>query len=84
TGYPQGLKGTEIPIGGRIMALVDVYDAVKTRRRYASPRSHDETVSLIVAKRGTHFDPAVVDAFVQVSSVLRGLSEATTTSCANA
>ena len=84
TGYPQGLKGTEIPIGGRIMALVDVYDAVKTRRRYASPRSHDETVSLIVAKRGTHFDPAVVDAFVQVSSVLRGLSEATTTSCAKA
>jgi CHASE2 domain-containing sensor protein len=76
TGYPQGLKGTDIPIAGRIMALVDVYDAVHTRRLYSSPRSHDETVSLIVAARGTHFDPAVVDAFVQVSSVLRDLSEA--------
>ena len=76
TGYPQGLKGTDIPIAGRIMALVDVYDAVHTRRVYASPRSHEETVSLIVAARGTHFDPAVVDAFLQVSSVLRDLSEA--------
>src|SRR5882672_350199 len=76
TGYPQGLKGPEIPIAGRIVALVDVYDAIHARRRYSSPKSHDETVSLIVEARGTHFDPAVVDAFVQVSSVLRGLSEA--------
>jgi len=75
TGYPQGLQGTNIPIAGRIMALVDVYDALHTRRRYGSARSHDETVSLIVAGRGTHFDPAVVDAFVAVSSVLRALSE---------
>ena len=75
TGYPQGLKGTQIPIAGRIMALVDVYDALHTKRRYASPRSHDESVTIIVAGRGTHFDPAVVDAFVVVSSVLRALSE---------
>ncbi|HYS25581.1 MAG TPA: CHASE2 domain-containing protein [Vicinamibacterales bacterium] len=75
-GYPQGLKGTDIPIAGRIMALVDVYDAVLTRRRYASPRSHDETVALIVSRRGTQFDPAVVEAFVAVSSTLRALSEA--------
>lgn len=76
TGYPQGLKGTAIPIAGRIMALVDVYDAVHTRRRYASPRSHDETVALIVSRRGTQFDPAIVDAFVAVSSALRTLSDA--------
>jgi len=76
TGYPQGLKGTAIPIAGRIMALVDVYDALHTKRRYAVARSHDEAVSLIVASRGTHFDPAVVDAFVEVSAVLRTLSEA--------
>jgi response regulator RpfG family c-di-GMP phosphodiesterase len=75
TGYPQGLKGTNIPIAGRIMALVDVYDALHTRRRYAAARSHDESVSLIVAGRGSHFDPAVIDAFVAVSSVLRALSE---------
>ena len=76
-GYPQGLKGTGIPIAGRIMALVDVYDAVHTRRRYASPKSHDETVALIVSRRGTQFDPDIVDAFVAVASVLRTLSEGT-------
>jgi adenylate cyclase len=75
TGYPQGLKGTEIPVAGRIVALVDVYDAVHMRRRYSSPKSHEDTVSLIVSMRGTHFDPAVVDAFVEVSPVLRRLSE---------
>ncbi|HEY3158097.1 MAG TPA: CHASE2 domain-containing protein [Vicinamibacterales bacterium] len=75
TGYPQGLKGADIPIAGRIMALVDVYDAVHMRRRYSSPKSHDDTVSLIVSRRGTQFDPAVVDAFVAVSPALRALAE---------
>ncbi len=74
TGYPQGLRGTEIPIAGRLMALVDVYDAVLNRRLYQQPMSHDDTVAVIVKGSGTHFDPAVVDAFVKVSDVLRGLS----------
>jgi len=75
-GYPQGLKGADIPIAGRIMALVDVYDAVHMRRRYSSPKSHDDTVALIVSRRGTQFDPTVVDAFVAVSPALRVLAEA--------
>jgi CHASE2 domain-containing sensor protein len=74
SGYPQGLRGTEIPIAGRLMAIVDVYDAVLNRRLYQQPMSHDDTVAVIVKGRGTHFDPAVVDAFVKVSDVLRGLS----------
>jgi adenylate cyclase len=69
-GYPQGLRGREIPIAGRLMAVVDVYDAVISRRLYAPQMSHDEAVSFIVAGRGTHFDPAVVDAFLEVSPAL--------------
>lgn len=42
TGYPQGLRGTSIPIGGRLMALVDVYDAVTSCRVYREPMTHDE------------------------------------------
>ena len=75
TGYPEGLRGTEIPIPGRLMALVDVYDAAHTRRPYQQPLTHDEVTAFIVRGRGTHFDPAVVDAFVKVSPVLRSLSE---------
>jgi putative two-component system response regulator len=75
SGYPQGLRGTQIPIAGRIMALVDVYDAVMTRRLYQQPRSHEDAVALIVAGSGSHFDPAVVEAFKRVSGVLRTLSE---------
>jgi adenylate cyclase len=74
TGYPDGLRGTEIPIAGRLMALVDVYDAILTRRLYRTPMSHEEAVAFIVKGRGTHFDPDVIDAFVKVSDVLRGLS----------
>jgi adenylate cyclase len=75
TGYPQGLRGKAIPIAGRLIALVDVYDAVHSRRVYHEPVQHDEVVALIVRGRGTHFDPAVVDAFVNVSPVLQQLSE---------
>jgi adenylate cyclase len=80
-GYPEGLHGRDIPIPGRVMALVDVYDAISTRRLYAEPITHHEAVAFIVKGRGTHFDPAVVDAFLQVAPVLAslgaGLEEAT-------
>jgi cyclic di-GMP phosphodiesterase len=67
TGYPEGLRGTDIPIPGRVMALVDVYDAAVTRNVYRQSRSHDDTVNFIVSCKGTHFDPAVVDAFIGVA-----------------
>ena len=75
TGYPEGLHGAEIPIPGRIMALVDVYDAVHTRRLYGAPLSHRDTITLIQKGSGTHFDPAVVEAFLAVAETLRALSE---------
>jgi CHASE2 domain-containing sensor protein len=74
SGYPQGLKGTDIPIPGRLMALVDVYDAVRTRSLYRQPMSHAAAVDLIVRGRGTHFDPAVVDAFLRVSNVMEQIA----------
>jgi hypothetical protein len=75
TGYPQGLQGADIPIPGRLMALVDVYDAMRSPRPYHGSPSHDEGLALIVAERGKHFDPDVVDAFVRMSDLFRALSE---------
>jgi len=74
TGYPQGLRGTEIPVPGRVMALVDVLDAIITRRLYRQPMSYDDAVAFIVKGKGTHFDPDVIDAFLKVSDRLRSLS----------
>ena len=67
TGYPRKLRGTEIPVEGRVMAVVDVYDAITTRTLYRPPMSHDEAVKFIIERKATHFDPAVVEAFVDVA-----------------
>jgi HD-GYP domain-containing protein (c-di-GMP phosphodiesterase class II) len=70
SGYPQGLAGKDIPVPGRVMAIVDVYDAVVSRTLYRDTMSHADTVKFIASGRGTHFDPAVVDAFVRVAAVI--------------
>ena len=74
SGYPRGLRGTEIPVAGRLMAVVDVYDAAVTPRVYHPAISHDEAVAVIRKGRGTHFDPAVVDAFIKVSGVFQSVA----------
>lgn len=63
SGYPRGLKGEDIPLSGRIMALADVYDALISRRVYKPPFTHGQAVDIIVQGRGTHFDPDLVDVF---------------------
>ncbi len=65
SGYPYGLRGEEIPICGRIVALSDVYDALTTRRVYKPAYSHEAAKSIILDGRGNHFDPLVVDAFLE-------------------
>ncbi|OLC42474.1 MAG: hypothetical protein AUH75_04455 [Gemmatimonadetes bacterium 13_1_40CM_4_65_7] len=75
TGYPQGLRGTAIPVAGRVMAVVDVYDAAHARALYAKSLSHDATVELIVRGKGTHFDPSVVDAFLSVAALFKSASD---------
>jgi CHASE2 domain-containing sensor protein len=74
-GYPQGLRGTAIPVAGRVMAVVDVYDAVRARTLYRSCMSHEDTVTFIVGGKGTHFDPAVVDAFLSVAARFKSTSD---------
>jgi adenylate cyclase len=73
-GYPRGLRGAEIPIEGRVMAVVDVYDATRTRSLYRPSLSHQQSVGLITRGRGTHFDPDVVDAFLRVSGEFEAVS----------
>jgi putative two-component system response regulator len=65
TGYPRGLSGTEIPLQGRIVAVVDVYDALTSDRPYRPALSHAGAVTLLAAGRGTQFDPIVLDAFLE-------------------
>lgn len=63
TGYPNGLKGEEIPLPARIMAISDVYDALVSKRIYKEPIPHDEACLLIESESGTHFDPKLVKVF---------------------
>ncbi|WP_255588018.1 HD-GYP domain-containing protein [Deefgea piscis] len=63
SGYPLGAKGEEIPVSARLMALADVYDALRSRRVYKPPFSHEMAMNIIVEGRGKHFDPDLVDAF---------------------
>lgn len=66
SGYPYGLKGEEIPLAARIVAVVDVYDALITERRYKRPYSHEEARTVILQGKGTQFDPELVEAFLDV------------------
>lgn len=61
TGYPNGLKGDAIPISGRITALIDVFDALGSRRSYKEAWSDASVTELILQERGKQFDPALVD-----------------------
>ena len=63
-GYPMGLKGEEIPVAARIVALADVYDAMTSERCYKPPFSHEKAKKLIVEERGEHLDPRIVDSFL--------------------
>lgn len=64
TGYPHGLRGDEIPLSARIVALADVYDALTSRRPYKHAWSEDEALTHLESQRGRHFDPRVLDAFM--------------------
>lgn len=66
TGYPQGLKGEEIPLLSRLLAVADAYDAMTQPRPYRAALSHEEAVAEILRCKGTQFDPIIVDALLQV------------------
>jgi putative two-component system response regulator len=65
-GYPEGRRGADIPIAARIVAVADVYDALRSRRPYKEPWSHERALATILSDAGRQFDPAVARAFESV------------------
>ena len=74
SGYPLGLSGTQIPISARLMAVADVYDALISRRVYKEPMPHALAVEIIAQTRGKHFDPNVVDAFLEIQDAFNAIA----------
>ena len=74
TGYPRRLRGEEIPLPARIMALADVYDALVSERVYKAGWSHEDAINEIVSKKGSHFDPLLVDAFLLEADTFLAIS----------
>ncbi len=68
TGYPDGLKGEAIPLSARIMALADVYDALRSVRPYKAAFAHEESCQIILAGCGTHFDPGMTETFIEIEA----------------
>ena len=83
SGYPQGLKGEQIPISARLMALADVYDALISRRVYKEPLPHAQAVRIIEQISGRHFDPDVVQAFVAIQDTFETIALAFADSAAD-
>jgi putative two-component system response regulator len=74
TGYPKGLAGEQIPLSGRLMAVADVYDAITHTRVYQDAVPHETAVQIMEKMRGTHFDPDILDAFLDVQEKFRSIA----------
>ena len=74
SGYPTGKAGEDIPASARLMAVADVYDALISRRIYKDGMPHEKAAQIMVADRGTHFDPDVVDAFVELQGEFQAIA----------
>ena len=70
-GYPDKLSGEDIPLSARIVAVVDVYDALASERCYKKAMSHEDTVNILIKDAGSHFDPEVIKAMLEVQEQLR-------------
>jgi putative two-component system response regulator len=75
SGYPAGLAGYAIPVSARIMAIADCYDALRSRRCYKEPMSHEESRNLILREGGHHFDPSLVAVFIAIDEDFRQVWE---------
>jgi len=74
SGYPYGIKGRDIPLAGRMMAVIDVYDALTNERPYKHAMRHEEAMEYLKANSGSHFDPVITDVFVSVQDQILLLS----------
>ena len=75
SGYPQGLAGDRIPVAARLMAIADAYDALTNRRVYREGVPHDLAVQQIFQQRASHFDPDMVDAFIEVQDEFLAIAQ---------
>ncbi|WP_243755238.1 HD domain-containing phosphohydrolase [Thiomicrorhabdus sp. 6S3-12] len=75
SGYPQGLQGESIPISGRLMALADVYDALRSERPYKKAFSHQEALAIIEEGAGAHFDPRLTECFKNIGEKVAAITE---------
>ena len=71
TGYPDGLRGDAIPLGARVLAIVDCYDALTSDRPYRRSLSHERAMAMILERRGTMYEPELADAFLRIVGELR-------------
>jgi putative two-component system response regulator len=74
SGYPQGLSGDDIPIAARLMAIADVYDALISRRIYKESMSHEKAVQIMSDGRNNHFDPDMLDAFLNIQEEFKTIA----------
>ncbi len=75
SGYPQALQGEEIPVSGRMMAIVDVYDALRSERPYKRAFTHQEALEILEKGRGSHFDPDFLTCFMEIEALVDEVSE---------
>jgi putative two-component system response regulator len=75
-GYPEGLSGTQIPLPARLMAIADVYDALVSKRVYKDPIEHSTATGIIRDERGRHFDPDIVDCFLDHADEFQAIADA--------
>jgi putative two-component system response regulator len=74
SGYPEGWSGEAIPISARLMAVADVYDALISRRVYKEGMPHEKAVDIMIAGRGSHFDPDILDAFLELKEEFQAIA----------
>ena len=77
-GYPNQLAGEDIPLSGRIVAVVDFYDALTMNRVYRPAFSHEKVLEMLLAERGRAFDPAIVDCFMRSNIAMSAVRERVT------
>ena len=75
SGYPQGLAGEQIPLAARLVAIADAYDALTSHRVYREGAPHDKAVQQIFQERAAHFDPEMVDAFIEIQHEFRAIAQ---------
>jgi putative two-component system response regulator len=75
-GYPYQIEGDMIPLSARIVAIADVYDALRMKRSYKEELTHETAVEKIMETKGTHFDPAIADIFLSIADKFKDIYEA--------